>query len=220
MSTLFNDDHRSLQDQFETRNMADRIEAVACKDFVDQQDQHFIENQDMFFLATVDAQGNPTVSYKGGDIGVVQVLDEKTLIFPSYDGNGMFLSMGNIVSNKEIGLLFIDFETPRRLRVQAHAEVSHDPELLALYHEADLIVKATVFAVFQNCPRYVHPHKKSAQSQYTPRPDKQAPMATWKRIDGMQDVLPERDASRITEAGGIISAEQWAAKIENGDIDA
>ena len=66
----------------------------------------------MFFLATADEHGMPQCSYKGGDPGFVRVVDEHTLAFPSYDGNGMYLSLGNLLVNPQVGILFIDFAQP------------------------------------------------------------------------------------------------------------
>ena len=123
MSRLYQPQHRALQDRFDSRPMADRIELIAAKTEIDDMARAFIESRDMFFLSSVDHQGRPTVSYKGGDPGFVRVLDAKTLAFPSYDGNGMYFSMGNIAANPEIGCLFIDFEKPFRLRLQGRAEL-------------------------------------------------------------------------------------------------
>ena len=220
MSKLYNDSHRALQDEFETRRMADRIEELACADVVGDEEKFFIEAQDMFFLATVDENGSPTVSYKGGDPGFVKVVDENTVMFPSYDGNGMFLSMGNIAANPEIGILFINFERPHRLRLQGRAELSREPELVSQYKEADLVVKVAVKAVFQNCPRYVHRYQKVDASRYVPREACETPVATWKRIDLMQDVLPERDHPKVAGAGETIGIEDWIDKVKAGDPEA
>jgi predicted pyridoxine 5'-phosphate oxidase superfamily flavin-nucleotide-binding protein len=151
----------------------------------------------MFFLSTVDADGFPTVSYKGGAPGFVRVLDEKTIAFPSYDGNGMFMSLGNMRANSGIGMLFIDFENPHRLRLHGTASVSREDELLADYHEAQLIVRVTVRNMFINCPRYIHRMKKIEQSEYVPRPGREAPVPEWKTLDVVQDVLPESDKQKI-----------------------
>src|SRR5262245_39764615 len=118
---------KQLQAAFESRRLAERVEkAIVTDQIVPELHQPFIESRDFFFLATVNAQGEPTVSYKGGSVGVVTVVDARTLAFPSYDGNGMFLSMGNIAETGKIGMLFIDFETPNRVRVQATAAISTD----------------------------------------------------------------------------------------------
>jgi hypothetical protein len=132
----------------------------------------------------------------------------------------MFLSMGNISASGDVGLLFIDFEKPNRLRLQGRAELSRDPALIAEYREADLVVKVAVRAVFSNCPRYVHRYDKIAPSRYVPREDRETPLASWKRIDIIQDVLPERDTGRVEASGGIISEEAWIGKIIAGDPEA
>ena len=75
MSRLYGEPHRVLQEAFGTRNLADRVEQLACKTEFDEETKAFIEARDMFFLATVDHQGRPTVSYKGGDPGFVKVVD-------------------------------------------------------------------------------------------------------------------------------------------------
>jgi len=220
MSRLYNDAHRVLQDEFGTRRMADRIEELACSDVVGENEKAFIESRDMFFLATVNADGSPTVSYKGGAPGFIRVVDEATVIFPSFDGNGMFLSMGNISLGGDVGLLFIDFEKPHRLRLQGHAELSRDAGLCAQFKEADFVVKIAVRSVFQNCPRYVHRYQKVETSRYVPRVDRETPLATWKRVDAIQGFLPERDSVRVDAAGGIMPLEEWIEKIQSGDPEA
>ncbi|MGB5147919.1 MAG: pyridoxamine 5'-phosphate oxidase family protein, partial [Porticoccaceae bacterium] len=150
MSELYGDQHRALQDRFQTRRMADRIEQTIVSDLLSEQGKAFIASRDMFFLSTVDHQGRPTVSYKGGDPGFMKVLDDRTLAFPSYDGNGMFFSMGNIAGNAQVGLLLMDFEQPFRMRIQGAASVCADDPLLAEYKEADLIVRVAVSQTWIN----------------------------------------------------------------------
>lgn len=220
MSELFGDTHRNLQDEFETRGLADRIIELACSPTVEDEHRGFIESRDMFFLSTVDANGSPTVSYKGGDVGFLRVVDEKTLTFPSYDGNGMYLSMGNIESSSKIGLLLIDFENPHCMRIQGTAELSRDADLLAGYKEAELVVKVTVEHIFQNCPRYIHRYQRLSQSRYIPKDDQETPMAEWKRIDLMQDVIKEEERAKVEAAGGTMEIEEWMEKVQTGAEDA
>ena len=156
MSRLYGEQHRELQDRFQSRKMADRIEQVALKTEIGEEEKAFIESRDFFFLSTVDHQGRPTVSHKGGDPGFVKVLDAGTLMFPSYDGNGMYLSMGNIAANAQVGFLFIDFERPFRLRAQGTAELSQAPELLAHFKEADLVVRVAITRAVDELPA-LHP---------------------------------------------------------------
>ena len=216
MSRLFGENHRALQDQFDTRRIADRIEMIAAKTELDDQATGFISSRDMFFLSTINAVGQPTVSYKGGEPGFVRVLDPKTIVFPSYDGNGMFLSMGNIALTSLVGLLFIDFETPHRVRVQGQATVSATDPLLADYKDAELIVRVAVTDTWVNCPRYIHTYRKAGQSRYAPSAACETPLAEWKRIDMLQDALPAKDIGRADKAGGLITIEDWFKNASEG----
>ena len=85
------------------RRLADGVERRIVATEISAQHRKFIESRDMFWLATIDHQGRPTVSYKGGDPGFVRVLDQTTIAFPCYDGNGMLYSMGNLMGNNKSG---------------------------------------------------------------------------------------------------------------------
>ena len=128
--SLYQESHRQLQDQFDTRRLADRLDEALVHETILPDEKEFIENRDMFFLASVDTRGHANCSYRGGQPGFVQVLDERTLVFPNYDGNGMFLSMGNVLETQQVGMLFIDFETGRRMRINGSAQISFDDPLL------------------------------------------------------------------------------------------
>jgi predicted pyridoxine 5'-phosphate oxidase superfamily flavin-nucleotide-binding protein len=216
MSRLYGPQHRTLQDQFDSRRMADRIEAIAVKPEIDDPSRAFIESRDMFFLSSVDHKGRPTVSYKGGDPGFIRVLDPATIAFPSYDGNGMYFSMGNIAANPEIGCLFIDFERPFRMRLQGRAELVRDGDLLASFKEADLVVKVAVSEVWMNCPRYVHRYEKKSVSRYVPREAVETPFCEWKRIDGLQDTLRPHEVATLEKVGPI-TQDEWMGRVATGD---
>lgn len=216
MSRIYGDDHRAMQDVFDSRRLADRIEAIGVKTEIGDMERQFIESRDMFFLSTVDHQGRPTVSYKGGDPGFVRVLDAATIAFPSYDGNGMYYSMGNVRGNAEVGLLFIDFERPFRLRLQGRATLSRDGAMLALFKEAELVVTVAVSEHWMNCPRYVHRMQKVKASRYVPRQDVDTPFCEWKRIDGLQDTLRPGELAEVEKAG-TITIDAWMDKVMTGD---
>jgi predicted pyridoxine 5'-phosphate oxidase superfamily flavin-nucleotide-binding protein len=166
---------------------------------IDDADRVFIERMDMFFLATADADGRPQCSYKGGDEGFVSVLDERTVAFPCYDGNGMFLSMGNVLENPNVGMLFIDFVSarPARLRLNGIASIAEHDELLGRYPGAQFVVRVRAIQVFPNCPRYIHRMELVERSAYVPRADHEPPVPDWKRAAWACDVLPAGDpASR------------------------
>jgi predicted pyridoxine 5'-phosphate oxidase superfamily flavin-nucleotide-binding protein len=212
MSTFYTDGQRAVQDQFQTTKMADLLHQVIVHADVQDAERAFIESRDMFFLATVDRDGRPTCSYKGGDPGFVRVVDAGTLAFPLYDGNGMFLSLGNIRTTAQVGMLFIDFETPHRLRVQGTASVDSADPLLSDFPGADVIVRVAVSEIFVNCSRYVHKYQREAASRYVPRQGCDAPFAEWKRIDVVQEALPPRDVGKTEQAGGTITVEEYEAK--------
>lgn len=220
MSDFYGPAARRLQAQFETEALADRLEAAIVVAELSEADQHFITERDFFFLSTVSTDGFPTVSYKGGAPGLVAVLDRVTLAFPSYDGNGMYLSMGNIDETAKVGLLFIDFEQPARLRVQATAALSERSDLLERWPGAQVAVVAQITQAWINCPRYIHRHHRVSDSPYVPDADGQAPLAPWKRIDFVNDVLPSADRAMVADAGGPISRERYAEILdEESGID-
>jgi predicted pyridoxine 5'-phosphate oxidase superfamily flavin-nucleotide-binding protein len=198
VNELYHDGSRELQDRFDTRRLADRLEQVKVHDTITAEDRAFIERMDMFFLATADADGRPQCSYKGGDPGFVAVLDEHTLAFPNYDGNGMYLSVGNLRVNPHVGLLFVDFcgRPPRRLRLNGAASVEPDDPLLARFPGAQFVVRVRAVEVFPNCPRYIHRMELVERSRFVPRPAEETPVPDWKRTDWARDALPADDPAR------------------------
>jgi uncharacterized protein len=193
MPASYHEGNRHFQDRFDTRRLADRIDERLVRDTIDDGDRAFIERMDMFFLATADAEGSPNCSYKGGDPGFVRVLDRHTIAFPSYDGNGMYLSMGNVLANPRVGLLFIDFERGKRMRLNGVASIDERDPLLAEYPEAQLVVRVRATEVFPNCPRYIHHMQLVERSRFVPHPECETPIPSWKRRDWSHDVLAADD---------------------------
>ncbi len=217
MSDLYADSHRELQDQFDTRRLADRLEEMIVADAISEDDRVFIESREFFFLSTVNPDGQPTVSFKGGPVGFVKVVNESTIAFPSYDGNGMFYSMGNLAVKPEIGILFIDFERPHRVRFHGRASIQDNDPLLEKYQEADLVVRVQLSKMWINCPRYIPKFVKVESSRYLPKPGSETPLAGWKRIDAVQDALPEKDVGRPEREGGVITMDQWTTLKQKGE---
>ena len=168
---------RALQDRFDTRRLADRLEEITYHHAFSDDDKDVIESAPFFFLATVGEDGFPDVSYKGGMPGFARCISDTELEFASYDGNGQFRTLGNILSDPHVSLLFINFEQPGRLRIQGTATLSDD-----------LIVTVTVSCIWPNCPRYVHKMQAIEFSPHAPRPDYEPPDAEWKQY--FPDVLP------------------------------
>ena len=196
---MFHKATRGLQDEHDTRRIADRIEELLVHDAFSDDDAEFIETRDMFFLATVDDAGRPNCSYKGGDPGFVRVVGPRTLAFPNYDGNGMYLSMGNIAATRHVGMLFIDFEYPNRMRVNGDATLHKDDPLLSEFPEAQFIVRVEAREIFPNCPRYIHRMQPVEASPFVPRAGCETPVPGWKRAPWARDALPAKDPASDPE---------------------
>jgi uncharacterized protein len=190
---FFHEGMRAWQDRFDSRRLADRLEERLGRKRFTADDRAFIESRTMFFLATADEAGRPDCSYKGGDAGFVRVTGDDELAFPSYDGNGMFRSIGNLSAHAPVGLLFIDFEQPRRLRVNGLASVLPDDPLQGEFTGAQFVVRVRATHIFPNCPRYIHRMQLAEASPYVPRPGVEPPVPAWKRFEMFSDVLPRRD---------------------------
>jgi len=191
--SVYHDGMRRLQDARDTRRIADRLQQVTLRSAFTDDDRAFIERCAMFFVATADAHGRPDCSYKGGLPGFVRVLDERTLAFPDYDGNGMYRSWGNVLVNPHVGLLFVDFESPKRIRVNGTASIAEDDPLLAEFAGAVFVVRVRAEGIFPNCPRYIHRLQLVEHSAYAPRADYVPPVPAWKTYDVFKDALPPRD---------------------------
>ena len=187
---------RRLQDRFDTRRLADRLDEKLGRNRFTPEDRAFIESRPFFFLATADGEGQPDCSYKGGDPGFVRVTGDDELAFPSYDGNGMFRSLGNVLVHPEVALLFIDFEKPNRLRVLGRATITDDDPLRREFTGAQLVVRVRAERIFPNCPRYIHRMTIAERSPYVPRADYTPPIPKWKTFDAFRDVLARDDPAR------------------------
>lgn len=192
---MYHEGNRELQDRFDSRRIADRLVEVLHRTTFTDRDRELIESRAMCFLATADADGWPDCSYKGGRPGFVRVLGPDTLAFPSYDGNGMFKSLGNLSVNPKVGLLFIDFESPQRLRVNGVASIDYRDPLLTTFDGAQLVVRVRAVHIFPNCPRYIHRMTLEQYSEYAPSAGATAPEPAWKRMQEFRDFLPRSSAT-------------------------
>ena len=215
MKSLYAQEHLQLQTEFNSRGLAELMDQGIAHEVLSDDDKAFISSRDMFFLSTVDPDGMPTVSYKGGPVGVVSVIDDITLGFPGYDGNGMFYSAGNIVGQGKVGLLFIDFETPHRVRVQGTATYHREHALMAHYPEAQFFVTVNIARIWQNCPRYIHRYQRVEPSKYVPGVCATTPLASWKRIDLVQPLIPDEQRKQA-DAEGIIEIDTWMEMVKSG----
>ena len=206
MDEYFNAGNRELQDTFGTRPLADRLQAGIIAPVINPLDAEFIEAQNMFFLATVDDKGQANCSYKGGNVGLVKVVNETTLAFPIYDGNGMFMSAGNVLVNGQVGLLFVDFNRQARVRVNGTASITPNDELLANWGGAVVVVRVNVRETFPNCPRYIHKMTLVEESAFVPKTGCKTPDAAWKKLEIVADVLPIVDAHLASNEQDVLAA--------------
>jgi len=198
MSILYHEGNRSLQDQFDSRRISDRLEEKLARTQFTADDKTFIESAIYFFVATADVEGRPDCSFKGGAPGFVRITGPSELAFPDYDGNGMFKSLGNLVVNPHVGLLFIAMhDKPKRLRVNGTAVVRRDDPLLAETTGAQLIVRVTASAIFPNCPRYIPAMQLKEPSVYVPQPGCDPVEPGWKSFADFKDhVHPRQPTAR------------------------
>jgi uncharacterized protein len=198
MTIMYHDGNRRLQDEFESRRIADRLEEKLTRTAFTEDDKAFIEGAHYVFVATADAEGRPDCSFKGGMPGFIRVTGPSELAFPDYDGNGMFKSLGNVAVNPNIGLLFIALhDKPKRLRINGSATVRRDDPLLAQTVGAQLMVRVAARAIFPNCPRYIPTMQLIEPSSYSPRPGAEPVEPAWKGFADFKDcVHPRKDTAR------------------------
>lgn len=195
-SIMYHDGNRRLQDQFDSRRISDRLEEKLTRTQFTPEDKSFIESTPYFFLATADAEGRPDCSFKGGMPGFVRITGPSELAFPDYDGNGMFKSLGNILVNPNVGILFIAMHgKPQRLRVNGEATVKDQDPLLDQTVGAQLIVRVTARAIFPNCPRYIPTMQLGEPSVYAPPAASEAPEPAWKGFKDFKDYVHPRQST-------------------------
>jgi uncharacterized protein len=190
---MYHEGNRELQARFGSAALADRLLEKTHRTAFTDADKTFIESLPFFFLATADVHGQPDCSFKGGAPGFVKVLAPDLLIYPDYDGNGMFKSLGNVRSNPQVGLLFIAMtDRPKRLRVQGTAELAFDDPMLADLPGGQVLVRIRPTHVFPNCPRYIPDLKHDAPSVYVPEAGGTPVEPNWKGSPDFKDVVPPR----------------------------
>jgi len=195
--SMYHEGMRTLQDQRDSRRIADRLEETIVHSIFTQSDKTFIQEFAMVFVATSDSNGYPDCSYKGGLPGFVRVIDDHTIALPDYDGNGMYRSWGNVLVNPHIGLLFIDFEKQNRLRVNGTATIGDQDELRNEFPGSVFIIRVKAEKIFPACPRYIHKMQMIELSEYAPKANYTPPIPDWKKFENFRDALPERDLVEI-----------------------
>jgi uncharacterized protein len=192
---FYHDAMREVQARMDSTRLADRLEQLTVHDAFSPADRAFIEAASMVFVATADAHGNPDCSYKGGRPGFIRIIDDTTLAFPSYDGNGQYRTLGNLTANPSIGLLFVDFAGRNRLRVNGTTTLvsaDDDAALAASFAGAEMVIVVRLRHAFPNCPRYVHDVAAGTVSEFAPAKGYTPPVPEWKTRERFRDALPRR----------------------------
>jgi hypothetical protein len=114
-------------------------------------------------------------------------------------------------------MLLIDFEVPHRIRIHGEASMDINDPLLHTFPGAELVVRVHIEDIFINCPRYIHRYKRIEVSRYAPKSDCQTPLPQWKRIDGLQDALPNRDKHIAETLGGTITPDEYVEMVMKGE---
>lgn len=134
------------------------------------------------------------------------------LLLPCYDGNGMFLSMGNVMGEARVSLLLIDFKIPRHLRAHELASLNEAVPMLG----AAIVMPIRPMQIFVNCPRYVHRYRRDNSSRYVPDAQGNAPVAEWRRLEFLQEDLPKADRESVAAVGSI-TQDEYDAKVMKGE---
>jgi len=195
---FYSDASRFFQNQFDSKRLADQLEKTRLRTQLNDDDIEFIQSSEFFFLATVDKEGKPDCSIKGGNAGFVSVKNPSTISVPNYDGNGMFRSLGNIMENPWVGMLFVSFsEEQRKLRVNGKATLlgsakAKNPE--------DIYMEVEIFQIFPNCPRYLPDIDQKLSSIYNPAKGYDPPDPHWKSKPDLCDHLPQGRYDRALDS--------------------
>ena len=190
---MYHSGNRELQTMFGSTALADRLVEKLHRTRFNDADRAFIDSVPFFFLASADDHGRPDCSFKGGAPGFVRVVAEDLLVFPDYDGNGMFKSLGNIRVNPHVGLLFMGMgATPRRLRVNGEASVVFNDPLQSAFEGAQALVRVVPRDIFPNCPRYIPNAETGEPSAYVPCAGEPRKEPAWKSFEDFREVVPPR----------------------------
>jgi uncharacterized protein len=190
---FYTDEMRSVQDRFDGRRLADRLEQITLHREFSDHDRALIEGATMVYLATSDSEGWPDCSYKGGHAGFVRLTAANELSIAIYDGNSQYRTLGNISGNPRVGLLFIDFAKQARLRVNGTARIvgrDEDASLVDSFPGAQVVVTVRALQIFPNCGRYVHDLANETISEYAPTHGYTPPEPEWKSREMFADAMP------------------------------
>lgn len=162
----FTDSVRKVQEHYGTRDAYARMEQSGDRYRLTSSEAQFIQSRDSFYMATVGENGWPYVQFRGGEKGFLKVIDDTTIGYADFRGNGQYISTGNIEANPKATLILMDYPQRQRLKIWAEVsitEAADNPELREQLKIAGhtgqierlVLLKAQAFD--WNCPRHITP---------------------------------------------------------------
>lgn len=171
----FTDSVKAQQEKYGTRAAYSRMEQGGeFRNKMTWQERGFIESRDSFYMSSVGENGWPYMQFRGGPTGFLKVLDDNTLAYADFRGNGQYISTGNFNTNSKTVLFLMDYTKQQRLKVWAETKVieaSEDPELLkqlsdpAYKAKIERIITFKVHAFDWNCPQHITPRYTKEEIQ-------------------------------------------------------
>lgn len=197
---MFGEGSRKLQDRYNARKVADLVVgATTVSNFDDDKFgyREFIEESSYFFLATSSGE-NTDCSYKGGPKGFIKITGPNTLVYPDYDGNRMYKSLGNIIENPNVGMLFVRFESEEgkrylRVRINGVATLHDEHPMLGEFPGAKRLIEINTKHIYLNCGRYIPEMTLVEESAHLPKEGKEQPVPAWKMKPGIREALEGSD---------------------------
>lgn len=195
MSEFFHSEQKALQAQMGTTGIAERIAQTRRRTAFNEADAEIIGRAQFFFIASSAADGTLDCSVKSGPEGFVRMDGGHTLLFPDYDGNGMFRTLGNIRATSRVALLFVEFSgEKRKLRIHGRAQTILDDAVVRGLPGAQAAVKVMVTDIFPNCPRYLPTLQQVERSEFVEALGSQPLEPFWKSKPDLKDYVHKRKA--------------------------
>jgi predicted pyridoxine 5'-phosphate oxidase superfamily flavin-nucleotide-binding protein len=130
---------RAVQQKYGSTPRANAFYKHQVLDHINHHMAAFIARQEMMFVGTADGNGHADASFRAGDAGFVRVLNQHTMAYPEYRGNGVMASVGNISDNPHVGLLFVDFRDRIGLHVNGPVKIMECEEFFLDFCTPDMV---------------------------------------------------------------------------------
>lgn len=162
----FTESVKNVQERYGTRSTYARMETSGDRYVLTDREASFIQSRDSFYMATVGENGWPYVQFRGGQKGFLKVIDNTTLGYADFRGNGQYISTGNMQASNKATLILMDYPSQQRLKIWVEVtinEVEQNAELMQQLEMPDYkarierLVILTVQAYDWNCPRHITP---------------------------------------------------------------